>query len=159
MRFSWCVSACTHACVRACVLTRVRTRGLRAGPGSLFIQRIARPGDVYSSIFMLLPGSGSSGDFGTSNWGPPPPMPRFCSLRLLEVSVGGVQRDSCSPRDLVLLSSSLLFTSTSDARAAVQPPGRSSHPHEEATLRVYLALVPPLLLASSLRLRKNWGLF
>lgn len=53
----------------------------------------------------------------------------------------------------------LVFTSTSDTRAAVQPPGRSSHPHEEATLRDLLALIPPLPLASSLCLRENWGLF
>lgn len=53
----------------------------------------------------------------------------------------------------------LVFTSTSDTRAAVQPRGRSSHPHEEATLRDLLALIPPLPLASSLCLRKNWGLF
>lgn len=87
-----------------------------------------------------------------------PAAPLF-SLRPLKVTVGGAQSHGCSRRDRVLLSSPLVFTSTSDTRAAVQPPGRSSHPHEEATLRDLLALIPPLPLASSLCLRKNWGLF
>ncbi len=51
------VCACMlRKCVCVCVCVRERERTLsRAELGLLFIQCITRPGDVYSSIFMLLP--------------------------------------------------------------------------------------------------------
>lgn len=147
---------CLPARVPACVLTPVRIRGLQAGPGCLFIQHIAGPGDVYSSVFMLLPGPASSGDFGTSNRDPAPPhhpvCRRHCRPAFLTASF---ESDRPRPQSPAPASSSLLLSFPPQHLTLMQPPGRSSHPHQEATLGDLLALIPPLPLASSLCLRKN----
>lgn len=150
---------CLPARVPACVLTPVRFRGLQAGPGCLFIQRVAGPGDVYSSVFMLLPGPASSGDFRTSNRDPASPLHPVrhrCRPAFLTAS-----HESDHPwlQSKATASSSLVLSFAPQHLTLMQPPGRSSHPHEEATLGDLLALTPPLPLASSLCLRKNRGLF
>lgn len=122
---------CLPARVPACVLTPVHFRGLRTGPGCLFIQRVAGPGDVYSSVFMLLPGPASSGDFRTSNRDPPTPSPQPARRHRCRSAFLTASFESDRPRlqSPITASSSFLRSFPPQHLKVMQPPGRSSHPH------------------------------